>query len=67
MLKRCSYSIDRFDYSYRADKEPPESLDNRHCHDNYEVLYVIDGAGRFMIEHWHIDGYIWDAFVRILK
>ena len=55
MLKRCSYSIDSFDYSYRADKQSPESLDNRHCHDNYEVLYVIDGTGRFMIEGTSFD------------
>ena len=55
MLNRCSYSIDRFDYSYRADKEPPESLDNRHCHDNYEVLYVVEGTGRFMIEGTSFD------------
>ena len=55
MLKRCSYSIDSFDYSYRADKQPPESLDIRHCHDNYEVLYVIDGTGRFMIEGTSFD------------
>ena len=49
-MKKCSYSIGNFDFSYNADKQPPEALDNRHCHDTYEVLYVLDGTGRFMVE-----------------
>ena len=50
MTKNISYSIGGLNYSYALDKHPPESLDNRHCHDVYEVLYVIDGAGKFLVE-----------------
>lgn len=50
MLKRCSYSIDNFAYSYSVDVQPPEGLDIKHCHDTYEILYVLDGRGKFMIE-----------------
>lgn len=55
MVKKCSYSIDNFDFSYTMDKQPPESLDNRHCHDTYEVLYVLEGTGRFMVEGTSFD------------
>ncbi len=55
MLKRCSYSIDNFDFTYNVDDQPPENLDNRHCHDTYEILYVLDGEGRFMIEGTSFD------------
>ena len=55
MLKKCSYSIDNFDFSYTMDKQPPDSLDIRHCHDTYEVLYVLEGTGRFMIEGTSFD------------
>lgn len=50
MVKKCSYSIGNFDFCYTMDKQPPERLDTRHCHDTYEVLYVLDGVGRFMVE-----------------
>ena len=50
MVKKISYSVDNFDFSYNIDKQPPQSLDTRHCHDNYEILYVLDGCGRFLIE-----------------
>ena len=50
MVKRSSYSFGDFTYGYTFDKTPPEVLDNRHCHDTYEILYVLDGVGRFIIE-----------------
>ncbi len=28
----------------------PENLDKRHCHDEYEILYVVDGKGIYVIE-----------------
>ena len=55
MLNRCSYFIENFDFTYNIDNQPPESLDVRHCHDTYEVLYVLDGAGRFVIEGMSFD------------
>lgn len=50
MVKRSSYMCGDFCYSYTFDKKPPETLDNRHCHDTYEILYVLDGDGRFIVE-----------------
>ena len=55
MVKKCSYSIGNFDFSYAMDKQPPESLDNKHCHDTYEILYVLEGTGRFMVEGTSFD------------
>ena len=49
-MKRSSYTIGDFVYGYTLDKKPPEALDNRHCHDTYEILYVLDGVGRFIVE-----------------
>ena len=28
----------------------PSSLDGQHCHDGYEILYVINGNGKYVIE-----------------
>ncbi len=50
MAKKCVYSIENFDFTYTMDQEPPKNLDQQHCHDTYEVLYVLDGEGRFMVE-----------------
>jgi AraC-like DNA-binding protein len=50
MVKKCSYSIGNFDFSYSMDKQPPKHLDNRHCHDTYEFIYVLEGTGRFLVE-----------------
>ena len=55
MSQRSVYSVGNFDFSYAIDSQPPQNLDNRHCHDKYEVLYVIDGTGRFMIEGTSFD------------
>ena len=55
MRNRCSYSIGAFDFNYTGDSTPPEKLDNRHCHDSYEILYVIDGTGKFLIEGTSFD------------
>ena len=39
------------DLSYRADMaEGAEALAQRHCHDGYEILYVISGEGRYVVE-----------------
>lgn len=49
-MKRSSYTLGDFIYGYTFDKKPPEALDNRHCHDTFEILYVLDGVGRFIVE-----------------
>ena len=50
MLRKCSYSLGSFGFMYSQDDVPPKGLDINHCHDTYEILYVIDGAGRMAIE-----------------
>ena len=36
--------------SYCYDETPPASLDTRHCHDTYEVLYIVSGSGEYIVE-----------------
>ena len=55
MLKKCSYTIDNFTFTYSVDIQPPQGLDIKHCHDTYEILYVLGGSGRFMIEGTSFD------------
>ena len=50
MLNKCYYSLGNFTFSYSLDEVPPESLDISHCHDKYEILYVLDGSGRMVVE-----------------
>ncbi len=50
MDKNSSYIFGNFGCSYTLDKSPPDVLDTRHCHDQYEILYVLDGKGTITIE-----------------
>ena len=34
----------------RGDDVAPVELDNNHCHDFYEILYVIRGTGKYVVE-----------------
>lgn len=36
--------------SHRSYLKPPEKLDVRHCHEEYEILYVIEGSGKYIVE-----------------
>lgn len=49
MRKNCSVSLKSFDFSHRCN-EPNENLSTRHCHNEYEILYVTGGNGRYLIE-----------------
>ena len=37
-------------FQFASYKEPPRNLDRRHCHDEYEILYITDGYGKYVIE-----------------
>lgn len=37
-------------FNYSSFTKPPEYLNDRHCHDKYEILYVINGSGEYVIE-----------------
>lgn len=37
-------------FSYTCDAVTPEEATARHCHDEYEILYVSEGRGKYVIE-----------------
>lgn len=49
MRKNSKVSLKSFDFSHRS-SEPNENLNTRHCHNEYEILYVAEGNGRYLIE-----------------
>ena len=36
--------------SFAVDETVPDKLDNSHCHDFYEILFVIRGNGKYVVE-----------------
>ena len=38
-----------FEFSHNVQKAT-KSLNTRHCHDSYEILFVVNGKGRYLIE-----------------
>ncbi|MBQ7332903.1 MAG: helix-turn-helix transcriptional regulator [Clostridia bacterium] len=48
--QKISINFGKFHYSYGTSLPKPNDLNVRHCHDFYEILYVIDGKGKFIIE-----------------
>ncbi len=37
-------------FQYANFAKTPENLDKQHCHDEYEILYVTEGKGKYVIE-----------------
>ena len=37
-------------FRYSTDEEVLAKYDNQHCHDSYEILYIINGSGKYVIE-----------------
>ena len=50
MNQNISIDFGKFHYSYGTSLPKPNDLNVRHCHDFYEILYVIDGKGKLVIE-----------------
>ena len=50
MQQKKTINASSFEYSHTSDKNRNYSLNTRHCHDTYEILYVTDGRGRYLIE-----------------
>ncbi len=42
--------IGRIHASYAMDNEPSANLNNSHCHNFYEILYVVQGHGSYIVE-----------------
>ena len=49
MRKDCQIELKSFKFSHRR-SEPHVNLSTRHCHNEYEILYVAEGQGRYLIE-----------------
>lgn len=41
---------DLFSYHYTRTENPDKSVFEQHCHDSYELLYVLRGEGRYFVE-----------------
>ena len=39
-----------FEYRHRSDAKSDTGLNTRHCHDRYEIIFVTEGSGRYLIE-----------------
>ncbi len=50
MSKRIVLNTKGIEYNYTLDKEVPNDLDVRHCHDCYEILFVVSGEGKYIVE-----------------
>ena len=50
MRKNCTVALKSFKFSHTCNEPNNESLSTRHCHNEYEILYVADGKGRYLIE-----------------
>lgn len=50
MDKSYNFKYGKIMLTYASFSRPPESVDNRQCHDNYELLYVLSGEGIYVIE-----------------
>ncbi len=50
MQKPCSHSFPGISLGYIAESAPSQEKFHRHLHDTYEILYVVGGRGRYIIE-----------------
>ena len=41
---------DTMSVSHHINYSRPQSLDNDHCHSSYEILYILNGTGKYIIE-----------------
>lgn len=47
---RQGKGVDDVYFQYASFAKAPEKLDERHCHVEYEILYVLEGNGKYVIE-----------------
>ena len=50
MSKKLIINAKGIEYAYTLDTTVPDDLDIRHCHDHYEILFVVSGAGKYIVE-----------------
>ena len=49
MSKKCVIETGGFTFEYKIDNTK-ETLDMSHCHSVYEIIYVLSGEGRYIVE-----------------
>ena len=42
--------FEKLEFFYARNDSPRPSDYNRHCHDGYEIIYVLEGRGRYVVE-----------------
>lgn len=50
MANKIEISIGDIEYTYGYDEAAPEDLSVTHCHDAYEILFVVSGQGKYVVE-----------------
>ena len=50
MMKSTRFECGSIDYSDAKTDKVPENLNTRHCHDKYEIIYVVEGSGKYVVE-----------------
>ncbi len=50
MNNRAYVTAGEVEFSHNIDRLPPKELDIRHCHDTYEILFIVSGEGRYIVE-----------------
>ena len=49
-MKSMSIPGDYLYITHRKDECVPDNISFSHCHDKYEILYVVDGTGKYIVE-----------------
>lgn len=49
-VNHFSISCGGIEFSHAKNEDAPENLNTNHCHGSYEILYVIEGSGCFVVE-----------------
>ena len=55
MSRFITFSTSNMIYECKTDNQLGEKLNMKHCHDDYEILYVVKGEGSFLIEGVQFD------------
>ena len=50
MAERIEVIANGIEYTYASDPVRPKDLDVTHCHDAYEILFVVSGLGKYIVE-----------------
>ena len=50
MNRKTVVNTKSISFAYTYDAKAPDELDVRHCHDEYEILFIVSGEGRYIVE-----------------